>query len=99
MSDGDTGFEKELLNLFSSDAKDRLSQIENSLAQEDSEGLIVALHTLKGAAANVGAEAIRELADKMEKHAKNKDFLSIKNGQDELNKRLSSTIKEIEDWK
>ena len=56
---------QEIIESFFNDARDLLGDIANAMKSEDAEKADAALHTLKGAAANVGFKSVAELAQKM----------------------------------
>ncbi len=64
--DGDTAVCRRILDVFIEDAAVRLEAIRDSLRRGDAESLARHVHTLKGAAANVGAFRMRELASLLE---------------------------------
>lgn len=68
---GDAEFEQELIELFLEDQHERLSSIEQAIAGGDSADLRREAHTLKGAAANMGALALQHLARELEEAGRN----------------------------
>ena len=58
--DEDRTMTREVIALFASDAPSRIDDIRAALAASDSAGLSRAAHALKGAASNVGAEALSD---------------------------------------
>jgi PAS domain S-box-containing protein len=63
---GDRRLLKQVIGLFRSDSAARLRAIDRAVRKGDAEGLRVAAHTLKGAAAAVGAASARQLAALLE---------------------------------
>jgi CheY-like chemotaxis protein/HPt (histidine-containing phosphotransfer) domain-containing protein len=57
---------QELLSSFVEALPDDLARVRGALARADAEGARAAAHTVKGAAANLAAHALRELASQME---------------------------------
>ncbi|UZP68140.1 Hpt domain-containing protein [Desulfovibrio mangrovi] len=55
-----------LLNTFQTDAPHKLQRIAERLAADDIDGARLASHSLKGAAATVGAEKVMQLASELE---------------------------------
>jgi CheY-like chemotaxis protein len=72
------GQDRELLGdmaeIFFDEIPKWYSSLESALKDERSDDLARIAHTLKGSSANIGAEAIRNLAVKMESAAASKDF-------------------------
>lgn len=95
MSDGDGDFEKELLNLFKEDSQERVNNIESAIGSNNKDVLIVELHTLKGASANVGASQIEEISTKMEIMAKSEEFQELAALFPSLKEHLKNTITQI----
>jgi CheY-like chemotaxis protein/HPt (histidine-containing phosphotransfer) domain-containing protein len=58
--DEERGMTREVIALFAGDAPNRIADIRAALAASDSAGLSRAAHALKGAASNVGAEALSD---------------------------------------
>ncbi|MBU0673366.1 MAG: Hpt domain-containing protein [Proteobacteria bacterium] len=58
---------KELLELFHSSSGSDLERIKAAVAASDPEGLMQAAHSMKGAAASLGIEGVRSLAEELEK--------------------------------
>lgn len=95
MSDGDTDFEQELLNLFVEDSSPRIKLISTALGTADQKVLTTELHTLKGASANVGATKVEELAGQMEKAARDANIDLLKELFPSLEDYFKKTIDEI----
>ena len=75
LAGGDTTFEKELLEMFLSDAESSLSQLEDALASNSIETVEELAHYLKGASANVGAIALSQAAAQLERQAKQRKLV------------------------
>jgi len=60
---------KEILNLFAKDAPGQINKIRDGLDEGNIEGIQMAAHTLKGAAANIIAEGVRKVAEEIEHNA------------------------------
>ncbi|MGV0024634.1 GAF domain-containing protein [Phormidesmis priestleyi] len=66
ISDGNTDFEQELLQIFVIDAQDHLNTAQSALATGDHKAVARAAHHLKGASANVGLTEMQTIASKLE---------------------------------
>lgn len=62
----DREFFKELLEMFLEDAASKLEEIRKSVASGDAQTLASAAHSVKGAAANLAAHPVREVALRLE---------------------------------
>lgn len=70
-TDNDPDLEKELLNLFFEQAELSLSDLEQSLSDNDNDTWEAAAHRLKGAAANLGAEPLAKACENAEYASEN----------------------------
>ncbi len=66
ISDGDTDFEIELLQMFVEDAQTHIDEVKEAVEQNDWQKLGREAHHLKGASANVGAIPMQLAAQKLE---------------------------------
>jgi HPt (histidine-containing phosphotransfer) domain-containing protein len=73
--DGGDTFLREIIGIFLEDTPLRIAEIDQSLAAGDAPTFIRAAHTIKGASSNVGAAALRAVAEQLEHRAK-KDGLA-----------------------
>ena len=64
--EGDTGFLRELIDIYLADTPKQLAQLESALAQQDSVVAMRAAHTLKGSSGNFGAEQFSKIAHEAE---------------------------------
>jgi PAS domain S-box-containing protein len=69
LSENNTEFEFELLQIFVEDIQPRLEGIKNAIAANDFGQIAQQAHHLKGASANIGATAMHLAADKLEQLA------------------------------
>ncbi|WP_438483488.1 Hpt domain-containing protein [Oleiharenicola lentus] len=70
LSPDDTGFMKELIDIYLQDTPARIAEVETSLANKDANTLLRAAHTIKGSSANFGARTFVKMALEIESHAK-----------------------------
>jgi len=68
---GDEELCVELLDIFVQDIPDRLEELKRALADNDYTLLTQQAHAIKGASANIGARALREVSFEVEKAGKN----------------------------
>lgn len=74
ISDGNTEFERELLQIFVIDAQTHLEAAQHALATQNSDELSRAAHHVKGASANVGLTQMYAIATKLEYQAQRQQF-------------------------
>jgi HPt (histidine-containing phosphotransfer) domain-containing protein len=75
--DGGDTFLREIIGIFLEDAPLRIVEIDQSLAAGDAATFVRAAHTIKGSSANVGAAALRAVAEKLEHHAKKDGLVDV----------------------
>ncbi|MBI5155039.1 PAS domain S-box protein [Candidatus Poribacteria bacterium] len=68
-ADGDSEFERELIQLYLENARGLIGQLDDVVTSGDGEGVLRHAHSLRGSAANVGAEGLAALAGQMEEAA------------------------------
>jgi HPt (histidine-containing phosphotransfer) domain-containing protein len=66
------------------------------LKEKDCEKIRMQAHTIKGAAANIGAEVLRQTASTMERAAEKRDFAEITSLMPELEKQYAVLRKVLE---
>jgi HPt (histidine-containing phosphotransfer) domain-containing protein len=74
ISDADTEFELELLQMLAVDMDEQLVALQQAIEQQDADQLKHLAHYIKGAAANVGVNSISSLAQQMEETALHQQF-------------------------
>ncbi len=67
---GDEELLAELLVLFKDSSASDFAQLQQAVAAQDTEGVVQAAHSLKGASASLGIEGIRQVAMAMEADAR-----------------------------
>jgi HPt (histidine-containing phosphotransfer) domain-containing protein len=75
--DGGDAFLREIIGIFLEDTPLRIAEIDQSLAAGDVPTFIRAAHTIKGASSNVGAAALRAVAEKLEQLAKKDGLVDV----------------------
>jgi two-component system, sensor histidine kinase and response regulator len=66
VTDGDRAFAQELVTAFIVSGEQQIAEIGAALAENDRTAVAAAAHKLKGACANIHANALKSLADRME---------------------------------
>jgi HPt (histidine-containing phosphotransfer) domain-containing protein len=75
--DGGDTFIREIIGIFLEDAPLRIAEIDQSLAAGDDAAFVRAAHTIKGASSNVGAAALRAVAEQLELRAKKNGLADV----------------------
>jgi histidine phosphotransfer protein HptB len=76
LSEGDTEFELELLQVFVEDTQSHLDAAISAIAANDYKTLEREVHQIKGASGNVGAEAMQALALVLEQQAQKEELIN-----------------------
>jgi len=85
---GQRGFVERVLTKFETKAREDLESIEQGVQAGDAERIAFLAHGLKGAAANLSAEALRDVAAKMERVSRSGDLEGLKEDLRTLRKEL-----------
>ncbi len=89
LSQGDTDFELELLQMFVTDTQSHLESTKAAIANRNFQQLERETHHLKGASANVGAIILHRLAEKLERLAQHQHLEGATDLLAELEQSLS----------
>jgi histidine phosphotransfer protein HptB len=89
LSEGDTEFELELLQVFVEDTEAHLEAARSAIAANDYKTLEREVHQIKGASGNVGAEAMQVLALELERQAQKQELINPTDTIDQIEDRLS----------
>ncbi|MDI6451897.1 response regulator, partial [Anaerobaca lacustris] len=81
---GDILLSEEILSIFLSDIPRQIDTLRQYLANDELQGATRQAHSIKGAAANVGAESLRDLAFNMETAGHHQDMVTMKTLLSEL---------------
>jgi len=63
-------FLRELVGIYLEDTPQRIAELDSSLAAGDTQTFVRAAHSIKGSSANLGAAALRSVAEKLESQAR-----------------------------
>jgi histidine phosphotransfer protein HptB len=67
LSEGDRGFEEEVIRAFVGDCSARLARLEAAIPAGDADAVRRDAHTIKGASGNIGTVTLHELARQLER--------------------------------
>lgn len=79
---------QELIEIFKKSCSDDYQTLKKGVAQRDPDISCAAAHSIKGAAASLGVEGIRELAGEIEDDCRKGSLAIAENRIDELNELL-----------
>jgi HPt (histidine-containing phosphotransfer) domain-containing protein len=92
LTGGDKDFEREIIDLFLKDTSLHLDRLSAAINEGNSPNVETAAHSIKGAAANMGAEKFRKLAHGLEMKGKSGSIDGILEDFD----HLKSAFAEVE---
>ncbi|MBC2695891.1 MAG: Hpt domain-containing protein [Desulfobacteraceae bacterium] len=95
ITDGDTKFLKELMEMFNDDYPEKLDDISKAIKEKNFNALDKTAHSLKGSSGNLGLTGVYELSWKLEKLGKAKDIEDTNKTLDELKEELERFSKFI----
>lgn len=75
--EGGDAFLREVAGIFLEDTPKRLGELDQSLAAGDAPTFIRAAHSIKGASSNLGAAALRAVAEQLEHRAKKEGLAGV----------------------
>lgn len=76
--DHDEALCKEVVSLFPNSVAQEIKNLENALMENNAEAARIHAHTIKGMAANISAERMKQVGFEIEKFTKNRDISSAK---------------------
>jgi HPt (histidine-containing phosphotransfer) domain-containing protein len=91
---GDEEIAEKIIEVFLDDIPKQIESLKQALEASDPETFHRIVHSIKGAAANVGGEALRELAAQVEKVCKEGDFKSASDSCPALEQQFNR-LKEV----
>ena len=98
MEDEADEFIADILDSFYSDARELLTTLDKTLAENDADGFVRAAHTLKSTSATVGAQRLSGLLADLEAQGKTKeltDLMPLIPQLKEAYEETESTLKEL----
>ncbi len=84
----DTELLDELIAIFKKSCKSDVENIENGIAAGDADRVCAAAHSIKGAAASLGIEAIRDIARDIEDDSRQGSLAAAREKYEELDQLL-----------
>ncbi len=70
-------FLRELVGIYLEDTPVRIAELETGLAAGDAEKVVRAAHSIKGSSANLGAAALRRVAEHLEHNARKNGLTNL----------------------
>lgn len=88
-------FLRELVGIYLEDTPQRIAELEQSLAANDSAKFIRAAHSIKGSSANLGATALRRVAERLENQARTGGLDNVSAMISEIKTQFAGTQQEF----
>ena len=89
-------FLREIVGIYLDDTPVRIGELEASLTNRDMEKFVRAAHSIKGSSANLGALALRAVAERLEHHARNHGWNDAPTMVDEVKTEFDLVKAELE---
>jgi histidine phosphotransfer protein HptB len=88
---GGDEFLREILGIYLEDTPKRLADLVAAAAAADVPSYVRAAHTIKGSSSNVGAAAVRQVAEELERRAKSEPIAALDGLRAELAETFART--------
>lgn len=92
---GDEDLYKEVCEIFVTDSKNNIERLKTVLSNKDQEDSTRRLHSLKGAAANIGGVKLSRIAGELEILAREGKLLEIEDKYEVLKESLEELLEEL----
>jgi len=93
---GDRGFQKDLLQSFVEDTRDRLQEAREALDRRDTTALASSIHQIKGTSGNVGLKSIMAVASQLHAEVKDDRLDGVSSALDELEQLRQQVTAEVD---
>ncbi len=94
--DDPNGFLREIIGIFLEDTPARIAELRATLASGDQVGFTRAAHSIKGSAANLGANQLRTLSSELEHQSKTTEISTLGHHIDGLDAAFERARVELE---
>jgi len=94
VTDGDTEFLKELVEIVNADSPERLEQISRAIKEKNFNALNETAHSLKGSSGNLGLTRVYDLSWELEKMGKAKNM----EGANKIFKQLEEELERFKNF-
>lgn len=95
LSPDDDAFIIEIIDIFLEDTPRRIAELETALANQDAAVFERAAHSIKGSSANLGANSLRGVAEKLEHHSRTEGLAGTEEMIAELKLRYGEAESEL----
>jgi histidine phosphotransfer protein HptB len=96
LNPGDDGaFLREIAGIFLEDTPQRLAELEQSLRERDVARFARAAHSIKGSSANLGANSLRSVAEKLEHQARTEGIDQVATLLEQVNAEFAKASREL----
>ncbi len=89
-------FLREIVQIFLTDTPQRITELEQSLTAGDEPRFARAAHSVKGSSANLGAMALRAVAEKLEQQSRQEGLAGVSLMVSELKNQFACAQSELE---
>ncbi len=96
---GDKDLLEVVLESFFADIPGRIEELQQAVGKMDSENIVLISHVIKGAAGNVGAVSVSDIARHMEDNARKGVIDNIENLFQKLRSEYTLFVKEVKNQK
>ena len=94
---GDAEIAQKVIEVFLEDIPGQIEAMKRSLEASDADGVCHVAHTIKGAAANIGGEALRRLAAEVEAACRNGQFETVLGREGEFEQAFKHLQEKLQD--
>jgi HPt (histidine-containing phosphotransfer) domain-containing protein len=88
-------FLRELVGIYLEDTPQRIAELESGLATGDAAKFVRAAHSIKGSSANLGAAALRSVAERLEQHARKEGLGNVHGWIAQVKEEFARTEREF----
>jgi HPt (histidine-containing phosphotransfer) domain-containing protein len=88
-------FLREIVGIYIEDTPLRIAELRKTLASGDTTAFARAAHTIKGSSSNVGAQALRAVAERLEKMARSEGLGGVDHLLAECEAQFALTVAEL----
>ncbi|MGK5091830.1 Hpt domain-containing protein [Deltaproteobacteria bacterium TL4] len=94
----DKRLQKQLGEIFVEDSEPLMKMIQKSISDKDSESLLYAAHTLKGTCAEIGAERLRKISERIQHQAEENNHEGLEVLFESLENAYQQLLKKLDTW-
>lgn len=96
--DGDEEIAREVAGAFLESSRELVTQLETAISGHDPDQVRLHAHSIKGAAANIGATAVADLASEIEHAGRDGDLATAEQHFPQMRQRIECVFAVLEAW-